>query len=238
MSDDRLVPRQDTRPDAPAMIEWGNDAPARPSRFVGGLLQDRRLVVVVVVAGLGVVAVLASLVGEWSVTTLANQEPTGEPSSVRVPAGLAEVGTFGVGYLVGLLGIVSTLALALVGAAPTVRHDARVVGLVLSGGLLGMLTAMTASLGDERRGLPLSDDGFRVEPGRGLVMAFVGTVLFGLALYLAGRTTNSSDEAAPRRHRPMRAVEPSAEPAGEEPAGPADLTVTPATPFVRPDQLT
>ncbi|MBB4959041.1 hypothetical protein [Micromonospora polyrhachis] len=229
MSDDRLVPRQDSRSDSPAVIEWGNEAPARPSRFVDGLLRDRRLVAVV--AGLGAVAVLASLVGEWTITTLANHGSTGELPNVRVPAGVAAGGTFGVGYLVGLLGIIGALALALVGATPTVRHNARVVGLVLSGGLLGMLAAMASSLGDERRSLSLSDDGFRVEPGRGLVMAFVGTALFGLALYLAGRTRNSSTDGGRWRRRP----EPEFE-SGEEQAGPADLTVTPTVPFAHPNE--
>jgi len=204
-----------------------------------------------VVAGLGAVAVLASLAGEWTITTLANHEPTGELSSVRVPAGLAEVGAFGVGYLVGMLGIVSALALTLVGAAPTVRHDARVVGLVLAGGLLGMLAAMTSSLGDERRGLPLSDGGFRVEPGRGLVMAFVGTAVLGLALYLAGRITHRSDGGGRRWRSPKPEfgagtdqveVDPGGrDPGGRDPdgrdrAGPADLTVSPTAPFARPDQ--
>ncbi|MET8229153.1 hypothetical protein ABZS77_00535 [Micromonospora sp. NPDC005298] len=237
MSEELPIPRQGDPPDGPAVIEWGADDPAPTRRFgrsLAGLTRDPRLPLLV--AGLGAVAGVASMVGEWLVMTLPNGGPEGN-SSIEVPAGVSEIGGFGIGYLVGLLLLVCTVALALRGTA-AVRQNARLAGLTLTGALLALLIAATATLNDpgQRNFFYSPQDGFRAEYGRGLVMAFVACVLFGVALRLTPGTPvpddPSTDETARlwprRRHRDEVEDEAGL-------TGPADLTVTPAAPFARPE---
>jgi hypothetical protein len=263
------MPRQEIRldgpertSDRPAVISHGTAGPGdlsgrrRGVGLVAGIGRDRRLGPVV--AGLGAVAVFASLVGEWTITSLPNSEQDGI-SAVQVPAGVGEVGNFGIAYLVGVFGVVGCLALVLFGVSPAVRHNARVIGVATTGALLALLSAATYTLDDaaERRAFYPTGAGFRIEYGRGLVMAFVGTACLGLALYLAGRfipqpaglegngERGSDDLPEGMAHRgsaeeggwPWRRRRPGAEsePDGAYPA-PADLTVTPAVPFARPEQ--
>ncbi|MEH0936840.1 hypothetical protein [Micromonospora psammae] len=232
MSEELPIPRQDDRSDGTTVLEWGAAEPARAGRlgrWTGGLDRDPRLPRVV--AALGAVAAMASLVGEWLVTTVPNGGRDGE-STLRVPGGVAEVGGFGVAYLVGLLLLVGAVALALAGR-PEVRHDARVAGLAGAGALLALLTATMLSLDDAgQRALLYSspEDGFRVEYGRGLVMALVATALLGAALLLAGRRpAGRSDAGASADASPPGPTRDDHEP----PPGPADLTVTPTVPFAR-----
>ncbi|MEU8211898.1 hypothetical protein AB0B85_22195 [Micromonospora sp. NPDC049044] len=243
MSDELPIPRQGDRSDQPTVIEWGAADPAPRRRFglsLANLTQDPRLPLLL--AGLGAVAGVASLIGEWLVMSLPNGGPDGE-STIEVPAGVSEVGGFGVGYLVGLLGLVCTVALALRGTA-AVRPNARLVGLTLAGALLTLLVAATATLDDpsQRNFFYSPQDGFRAEYGRGVVMAFVACVLLGAALRLApaappgapvGPVADDEPGDAPtarpwRRHRDRNPAEGDALPA------PADLTVTPVAPFTRP----
>ncbi|MCM0676474.1 hypothetical protein NCC78_17535 [Micromonospora phytophila] len=239
MSQDLPIPRQDDRSDGTAVVEWGAVEPAPPGRFgrtLSGLGRDHRLPPLL--AGLGAVAALASLLGEWQVMTIPNGGPEGE-TAVRVPGGVSDIGGLGVGYLVGLLALVCTVALALRGTA-AVRRDARVAGLALAVALLGLLVATTASLGDagQRAFFYSTEDAFRIEYGRGLVTAFAAGVLFAAALMLApaGATPPAGDADAvgdpvgrSRRRRSARNAE------DDTPAAPADLTVTPAVPFARPE---
>ncbi|MGC4806525.1 hypothetical protein [Micromonospora sp. DT233] len=188
MSQDLPIPRQDNRPDGPAVVEWGGPDPApteRVGRSLSGLARDRRLPLVP--AGLGAAAAFASLVGEWMVMTVPNGGPEGS-STLRVPAGVTDIGGLGVGYLVGLLALAATLALALRGT-PAVRRDARTAGLAVAVGLLGFLVATAFSLDDsgQRTFFYSPEEGFTVEYGRGLVMAFAAGALLATALHLAGR---------------------------------------------------
>jgi uncharacterized membrane protein YqjE len=265
MSEDFPIPRQDTRSDGPTIVEWGDDGPSRRGRrssWLAGIGQNPRLVPVA--AGLAAVAVFASLVGEWTITTVPNSEPSGV-ASVRVPAGVAEVGNFGVAYLVGVLGLVNCLALVIFGAPPAVRHTARMIGLATAGTLLALLAAAAYSLNHtaERRLFYPPDAGFRIEYGPGLVLAFVGTAGLGLALHLAGRfigppaRLDDSTPTATADHRPTgpddrlpiqddlnrradgggwrwRVRRPAPAPDSDRRA-PTDLTVTPAIPFARPE---
>ncbi|NES29788.1 hypothetical protein GCE86_25215 [Micromonospora terminaliae] len=244
MSQDLPIPRQDNRSDGTTVVEWGEAEPAssgRVGRSLAGLGRDRRLPPVL--AGLGAVAAVASLIGEWLVMTVPNDGPDGN-TSVRLPSGVAEVGGFGVAYLVGLLGLAVAVALALRGAPP-VRQHARLAGLGLAAALLALLAAAAYSL-DElgRRAFFLpTEQRFQVEHGRGLVTAFLAVVLLAAALHLSGRA--GAEPAG-------RADEPAAEPeAGasdgwsgrgrrraaedELPPAPADLSVQPTTPFARPE---
>ncbi|MCX5068295.1 hypothetical protein OOJ91_20865 [Micromonospora lupini] len=236
MSEELPIPRQGDPSDGPTVIEWGADEPATGRRRLGwslaGITRDPRLPVLL--AGLGAVAGVASLLGEWLVMTLPNGGPAGS-TSVDVPAGVSDTGGFGVGWLVGLLGLVCIVALALRGT-PAVRPNARLVGFTLSGALLALLVAATATLDDagQRNYFYGSEDNLRVEYGRGLVMAYVACVLFAAALRLAPNTPTRDDppEAATGqgwRRRHLDPVEKDAPPA------PADLTVTSAAPFARPE---
>ncbi|MEV4654491.1 hypothetical protein [Micromonospora sp. NPDC049301] len=245
MSEELPIPRQGDRSDGPAVIEWGDEDLTRPRRFgrsLAGLTRDPRLPLLLAV--LGAVAGVASLVGEWLVMTLPDGGPDGN-SSIEVPAGLSEVGGFGVGYLVGLLGLVCLVALALRGTA-SVRPNARLAGLTLAGALLALLVAAVATLDDpaQRSLLYSAQDGFRAEYGRGLVMAFVACVLLGVALRLAPAAAPpgpaagpdgdgpTGDDATGRGWRRRRDRDPVDE---DGPPAPADLTVTPAAPFARPE---
>jgi hypothetical protein len=245
MSEELPIPRQSDRSDEPAVIEWGEPTPRR--RFGGsltGLGRDPRLPLLL--AGLGAVAAAASLVGEWLVMTLPNGGPEGD-TAVRLPAGVSEIGGFGVGYLVGLLALACAVMLALRGT-PAVRSNARLAGLTLAGALLVLLVATASALDDsgQRTLLYSSEDGVRAEYGRGLVMAFAACVLFGAALRVA--PAGPGDASAPGddeqqtsgpqgrnlgggwRRRLGRDPVPE-----DGPPAPADLTVTPAAPFARPE---
>lgn len=241
MSEEIPIPRQGDRSDGLAVIEWGADDDPAPHRRFGrslaGLTQDPRLPLLL--AGLGAVAGVASMVGEWLVMSLPNGGPEGD-ATIEVPAGVSEVGGFGVGYLVGLLALVCTVVLALRGTA-AVRSNARLAGLTLAGALLALLVAATVTLNDsgQRTFFYSAQDGFRAEYGRGLIMAFAASVLFGAALRLAPAAPAGTPEdddrpgdapaRARRRRRDRDPVQEDGLPA------PVDLTVTPAAPFARPD---
>jgi hypothetical protein len=243
MPEDLPIPRQGEPSDAPAVIEWGADESPRIRRFanpLAGLTRDPRLPLLL--AGLGAVAGIASMIGEWVVMTVPNGGPEGS-TTIEVPAGVSEVGGFGVAYLAGLLGLACAVALALGGTA-AVRTNARLAGFTLAGALLALLVAASVRLDDsgERALLYSAQDEFQVEYGRGLVLAFVTCVLFAAALRLAWAVPTSTSAGQPdddaradvpvmrswRRHRDPGPGD------GGLPA-PADLTVEPATPFARPE---
>ncbi|MGC4788406.1 hypothetical protein ACLQ22_11310 [Micromonospora sp. DT178] len=246
MSQDSPIPRQEQRSDGAAVLEWGSstepDGPGRFGRTFSGLGRDRRLPVLL--AALGAVAALASMLGEWQVMTIPNGGPQGN-TPLRVPGGVSDVGGFGVGYLVGLFALVCAVVLALRGT-PAVRPNARLAGLAVAVALLGLLVAATASLDEaaQRVFFYSTDDGFQVEYGRGLVTAFLACALFAAALKLApagaarlpGEAddavgTDGGDEAEPVgwRRRGSRDV------VDDGPPAPADLTVGPTVPFARPE---
>ncbi|MET8834017.1 hypothetical protein ABZV78_08890 [Micromonospora sp. NPDC004540] len=244
MSQDLPIPRQDNRSDDTTVVEWGDAEPApsgRVGRSLAGLGRDHRLPPVL--AGLGAVAAIASLIGEWLVMTVPNDDPEGN-GPFRLPSGVAEVGGFGVAYLVGLLGLAAAVALALRGD-PAVRQHARLAGLGVTAALLAVLTATAFSLQElgQRALFFPTEQRFQVEHGRGLVTAFLATVLLAAALHLSGRV--GVQPAG-------RAVEPGDDPAAGAPDGwsgrgrrraaedelppaPADLSVQPTTPFAHPE---
>ncbi|MCG5435052.1 hypothetical protein [Micromonospora foliorum] len=243
MSEELPIPRQGDRSEAPAVIEWGAVDPAPRRRFgwsLADFTRDPRLPLLL--AGLGAVAAIASLVGEWLVMSLPNGGPEGN-ATIEVPAGVSEVGGFGVGYLVGLLALVCTVALALRGTA-AVRPNARLAGLTLTGALLALLVAATASFDNpgQRNFFYSPQDGFEVEYGRGLVMAFAACVLFAAALRLAPAAPPGAFAAPSDDDRPADAQAPrpwrrrrEQDPVDDGLPAPADLTVAPAAPFARPD---
>ncbi|WKU03290.1 hypothetical protein [Micromonospora sp. HUAS LYJ1] len=227
MSQDLPIPRQDDRSDDTSVLEWG--APERPAggrlgHWPAALRRDRRLPPVL--ALLGAVAATASMAGEWLVMTVPNGGPEGS-GTIRVPGGVAEVGGFGIAYLVGLLLLSVAVALSLRGR-PAIRHDARVAGLAVAGALVILLTVTAFSLDDSgQRALFYSpEDGFRVDYGRGLVMGFVAVALVGAALL----STVAQPDGPP-----VDAAGPQVDPGGDgdRPAAPVGLTVTPTVPFAR-----
>ncbi|MEN3610248.1 hypothetical protein AAH979_11915 [Plantactinospora sp. ZYX-F-223] len=271
MPDDVSIPRQDgpdgrrdtgpedparpgddaePTPDGASIVSWG-DRPGTGGRAglaLRRLGRDSRLVPVVGAAGAA--AVFASLIGDWAVTSMTVE---GAENAVALGSGVVDMSTFGTAYLVGVFGVLGCLALVLFGS-PGVRHNARVVGLAVSGAVLGVLVATTGSLDTlaDRWQMYGQLDGMVIEYGQGLVLAYVGTGGFGLALLLAGRFVRRSAVA------PAPAAEPGA-PAGPLPAEesdwpwrrpraagtaevaddddgrppPIDLTVTPTKPFAR-----
>ncbi|MFV2112112.1 hypothetical protein ACFHW0_07185 [Micromonospora sp. LOL_025] len=245
MSQDSPIPRQEQRSDGAAVLEWGSTEPDGPGRFgrtFSGLGRDRRLPVLL--AALGAVAALASMLGEWQVMTIPNAGPQGN-TPLRVPGGVSDIGGFGVGYLVGLFALVCAVVLALRGTV-AVRPNARLAGLAVAVALLGLLVATAASLDEagQRVFFYSTDDGFRVEYGRGLVTAFLACALFAAALKLAPAGTarlpgepddavgtDGGNEAAPVAWRRRR----SRDVADDGPPAPADLTVGPTVPFARPE---
>ncbi|WP_428962861.1 hypothetical protein [Micromonospora fluostatini] len=258
------IPRQEDRADGAAVLEWG-PAAERPAGRIGRTLsdlgRDRRLPPVL--AGLGAVAAVASLVGEWLVMTVPNSGPEGN-TALRIPGNVSEVGGFGVGYLVGLLALSGVVALAL-GGTPTVRRNARTAGLALAAALLALLVATGFALDDpgQRTLFYSPEDGFEVEYGRGLVMAFVGCLFLAAALQLSGsgrrpaatggRADDAGDDPTTDGHdgsadRPEHGDDPPAGFAGwrrgrrnrraadeDDLPAPADLTVQPTVPFARPE---
>ncbi|SCL45790.1 hypothetical protein GA0070617_0034 [Micromonospora yangpuensis] len=125
------------------------------------------------------------------------------------------------------------MVLALAGT-PAVRPNARLAGLALTGALLALLVATAFSLDEpSQRTLFYSpEDGFQVEYGRGLVMAFVGCLLLVAALQLSGQATEAPTDS-PGWRWPGRRDRP--QPDDDELPAPADLTVGPAVPFARPE---
>ncbi len=233
MSQDLPIPRQEDRSDDADVVEWGGtDArpPGRRRRLLTDLTRDRRLPLVL--AGLGVAAGLASLIGEWVVLTLPTAGPNG--GQLRLPEGVSGVGGFGTAYLVGLLGLAVTAALALRGT-DTVRANSRVAGLALAGALLAVLVAATATLGDsDMRALYYGDqDGFDIQYGRGIVTAFLACAFLGAALLsapVAAPAPEAGEALPPAERRHVRRDDPE----GDLPP-PPDLTVGPAIPFARPE---
>ncbi|MFI5834320.1 hypothetical protein ACIA5A_11655 [Micromonospora sp. NPDC051300] len=246
MSQDLPIPRQDNRSDGTTVVEWGDTdtgttSSGRVGRSLAGLGRDHRLPPVL--AGLGAVAVLASLIGEWLVITVPNEGEDGN-TTFRLPSGVAEVGGFGAAYLVGLLGLSVAVALALRGA-PAVRQHARIAGLGLAATLLGVLVAAAASLQQLARRVLFfpTEQRLQVEHGRGLVTAFLAVVLLAAALHLSGRvgdratdrveTTAPDDDGTPADRRGRRWGRGRDD---EAPPAPADLTVEPTRPFAGPER--
>ena len=231
-----------------AVVEWGDttSGPRRPlPRFLSGLGRDRRLVPLV--AGLGAVALFASLVSEWQVTTVTS-EFFGGPDlrgDQRVLTGIGDLGAWGAGYLIGIFLLACATALAMFGPA-VVARAARVVALTSAGVLLTLLVAMAIELGERSVALGSifylnQEVGKSLEYGRGIPCAFVGVCAVALAAHLAGRLLPAAPGAAAGAADPEPGSDRDADlpgswrrrpPApGYTSAPPIDLTVEPATPF-------
>ncbi|MFI5893191.1 hypothetical protein ACIA5D_24090 [Actinoplanes sp. NPDC051513] len=228
------------------VVEFGDDA--RPSRrrwSTAGLgramVTDRRIVPLT--AALGAVALLASLISEWQVTTVDAEVSGGEVGAHPIATDIIDLGALGTGYLVGLFPLVCAVVLTLFGPAAG-RHWARLAGMSVAGTMIALLFATATSLGDQSRTVPdlytlqFDKDQVQFTYGRGLWCAVAGVVLAITALYLAERhqpdavpsasaeAPAATDDSAWRWRRPPA-------PREEEPPAdqPLELTVGPAKPF-------
>ncbi|MFC0532968.1 hypothetical protein [Phytohabitans kaempferiae] len=247
------------RTDEAAVVEFGADEPVRGrpriSQVLTGVRRDWRLVPMV--AGLGAVAIFASMVGEWQVTTFTGQDFIGPGQSVQpTTAGIAELGGFGTGYLIGVFVIVGCVALVLFGR-PALRDQVRILGLTAAGVLGAVLVSVAVWLDDNSAAFAAADifvgpqgPPYELAYGRGLTMAFLGVAGLAAALHLAGRlmptppaqpavapaTADAEPPPAPEEQpdwpwRRPRAARESAEADTDLPP-PADLTVGPTAPFL------
>ena len=165
---------------------------------------DRRLPVLV--AGLGAVAVFASLISEWQVTTVeAIDYGDGELGDAQLlPTDLIDLGGAGGAYLGGLFLMVVALVLALFGPASGRRY-ARLAGFGAGGLLLALLLAMVQLLSTETRlvsryfTINMDVGQTQVAYGRGVWCALAGVSAGLLALWLAGREPAGEDGPRWRR---------------------------------------
>ncbi|WP_433372379.1 hypothetical protein ACQPZX_49350 [Actinoplanes sp. CA-142083] len=234
-------------PPADDVVEFGGDArPARRRWSTAGLsrslITDRR--VVPLAAVLGAVALLASLISEWQVTTVDSEVFGGEVGAHPLATDVTDLGALGTGYLVGFFPLVCAVVLTMFGPAAG-RRWARLAGMSVAGTMLALLFATASSLGGQSRTVPnlytlqFDKDQVQVVYGRGLWCAVAGVLLAMAALYLAERhqpappaaytpaePPAASDESAWRWRRPPSPREE------ERPADqPLELTVGPAKPF-------
>jgi hypothetical protein len=232
-------------PPASEVVEFGGEPPTtrrrfRPAGLGRSLATDRR--VVPLAAALGAVALLASLVSEWQLTTVDPEVFGGEAGSHPIPTDVIDLGALGTGYLVGLFPLVAAVVLTMFGP-PAGRRWVRLAGLSIGGTLLALLFATAASLGDQSRPVPevytlqFDENQVQFAYGRGLWCAAAGVLLAMVALYLADRrpvtapATGAAAPAALQDEPPWTWRRPPA--AREEPAAdqPLELTVGPAKPF-------
>jgi hypothetical protein len=246
--DQQPVRAEPTPADVGSVIEFG-PAPAsgRPARFSAtrwaqALLDDRRLVPLA--AGLGGVALFASLVSEWQVTKVdAALLGNGQVGTEALPATIADLGAVGSGYLAGVFALVATTVLVLFGPGPG-RRAARLIGLSVGGVLIALLAAIGSELGDTSRLLTATfmvsatKDQVQLAYGRGLWCAVFGVAATVLALILLGRhllptaedvTVEPAGPPAPAAPPIWSWRRPSAD--EQAPDEPMDLTVSAAKPF-------
>lgn len=236
-----------------AVVEFGpgDDAEERMGRrtpiggYLAGLAGDRRLVPLA--AALGGVALFGSLISEWQVTVIDGELwGDGAAAARSLETTVADLGSWGSGYLAGLLLLVTAVVLTLFGP-PAGRRYARLSALSVGGVLLAMVAALTSYLGDtsavlgQLNAVVLEDNKIAISHGRGGWCAAAGVALVLLAMILAGRHQVVAPAAvdAAADAEPAAAAETAVwswrRPAAGEEDGPPDapfgLTVTPAKPF-------
>ncbi|WP_041833018.1 hypothetical protein [Actinoplanes sp. N902-109] len=209
-----------------ALVEFGPaDEPSPRRRFrSGSFLRDRR--VVPLAAGLGAIALAASVIAEWQVTTIdgtvLRNSATGD---LVFDSPLGDLGGWGAGYLAGLFLLTAATVLTVFGPRPG-RVYARLVALSTGGTLLLLVLTVWSTLDDrswavrqvEQAGL--QGDDFSIAVGRGPWCAGAGLLLVLVAAYLSERSTAGPEP------RPARVAEEQ-----EAPDEPFELSVGPATPW-------
>jgi hypothetical protein len=204
---------------APAVVEWGDaDAPPHRPSAPGGPRRDRA--VVLLVAGLGALALFASLLSDWQSTTISTslfRPPEAQSAGSRVlQTSVGDLDAWGSGYLAGLVALVGATAVLLFGP-PAAAHLTRVLSLSTAAVLLALLTGLAVDLGQRSMALDnlayLGEIGTnRLDLGRGITCAFIGVAALALAAQLSRRLT--------------------ARPAAPIPPGTDGLTVEATAPFI------
>jgi hypothetical protein len=212
------------------------------------------------VATVAALALFGSLLTDWRVWT-----SPGDLQPRQVAQGVVSFPVVGTAYLLGLFALAACGGLALFGTGPVRRHarlaGLAVAGVL--GAVLVTTVASLDQLGGDFEDFwvtprTLEDAGTppTVAYGRGLYLAFAGVAAAALALYLAvpGRERAVAAAADPEpAEAPFEEVEGATSgdwrpddgddwpwrprPGRTAPAqaGPVDLTVEPATPFLPPD---
>jgi len=247
----RLEPAGAPGPDPPwtDRLRWGGSGLSDAARLGGTRLgewvaaaRDRWLVPVT--AGLGSVAIAGSLVADWAVVVYSPDLAIIDDGPFETTVTIADLGAFGAAYLIGLLALTVGVVLVFAGS-PEIRQNTRVGTIALGTGLLVVLVAAAASFDRfATRAVAGSELEFRLEYGRGLGAAFLGVAGLVLTMHLAGRLALAASRAGEFRgesagdedgpvdwpwRRPRRTADPDPT---EGYSGPADLSVTPAPPFV------
>lgn len=151
---------------------------------------------------------------------------------------VAELGSYGTAYLVGFLALIVAAALALFGTTRA-RTDVRVGALALGFGLLALLAVVAMNTEELLRAA------YRIGPdlivratvGPALTAAAVSVGALLAAVHLSGRATVGTPPTPPTAISDLRdhPEQPMSTPPEPELGPPADLTVSPTEPFVRPE---
>ncbi|WP_203702095.1 hypothetical protein [Asanoa iriomotensis] len=237
-----------TEPAAPAVVEFGDGDPAI-GRDAGGQLGDRlrRLGgdrrVCVAAAALAAIAGIGALVAPWYETSMpfGPPGPNGESTDAPLSLYLADGGSLGSAYVLGMVALTVAAVLVLFGPPPA-RRVVRLAGLTLAAALLPVLVALSMTFA--RSGYVNfvgAQVDMQLDSGSGIPAAFLALALAGLTLYLAGlRPASVAPAEAPAQRSPDWVWQPT-RPTHDETAAevaaaaPLDLTVSPARPFTRPD---
>lgn len=205
MAQDPPTPAASPSDAAPAVVEWGDaDADAGPYRPAADRPRRDRPVVLVV-AGVGALALFASLLSEWQSTTVRAGlfgPPDAQNADSRVLlSSVGDLDAWGGGFLAGLVTLVGATAVLLFGP-PAAAHLTRVLSLSSAGVLLALLTGLAVDLG--QRSMALGNlahvgelAGYKLDLGRGVICAFIGVAALAIAAWLSRRL--SPPPAAPDR---------------------------------------
>lgn len=233
-------------PAAPETLDLVGEG-GRPARstppWLAGLRDDRRIVPVA--AGLGAVALLASMFSEWQVSTFAQGFFGDDQTGTRaLTVGVGELGGWTGGYLTGLVVLAGAVTLLLFGPRAG-RAYARLAVLSTAGVLAVLLVVLVGELGGTQFVLPsyvaLPEDGYEIARGRGVWCALAGVLILAFAAWFT-RVPSERPAAAPSpgaapdddcpEDWPWRRSRATAGPDAEDDLPPpTDLTVGPAAPF-------
>lgn len=145
-----------------------------------------------VVAALGGVAAVISMIKPWQVTTIDSPLLRGpDDKPLVMTSTLYAGGTLGTAYVVALIALVAAIVLTLRGS-PSVRPTARLIGLGLAGSAIAVAGVLIFAFGDVTSGslgyfggFDLPAEAVKAEIKLGTLAGLAAPVLGGIALWLA-----------------------------------------------------